>query len=56
MKVVVLCGGLGSRIAGTGHDVPKPMIPIGERPIIGSPALTHGAVPTVLATRTSVSA
>jgi glucose-1-phosphate cytidylyltransferase len=34
MKVVVLCGGLGSRIAGTGHDVPKPMIPIGERPII----------------------
>lgn len=34
MKIAILCGGLGSRIAGTGHDLPKPMIPVGGRPIL----------------------
>lgn len=34
MKVVILCGGLGSRIRDVADDVPKPMIPIGGRPIL----------------------
>src|SRR5205814_5923786 len=34
MKIVILCGGYGSRLTGSGHDVPKPMIPIGGRPIL----------------------
>src|SRR5258708_18909599 len=34
MKVVILCGGMGTRIRDH-HDVlPKPMIPIGNRPIV----------------------
>ncbi len=34
MKVVILCGGHGTRIRGVADDVPKPMIPIGGRPIL----------------------
>lgn len=34
MKVVILCGGYGTRLAGTGADLPKPMVPIGGRPIV----------------------
>ena len=34
MKVVILCGGQGTRIRGVADDVPKPMIPIGEFPIL----------------------
>lgn len=34
MKIVILCGGLGSRLAGAGYDVPKPMVPVGGRPIL----------------------
>jgi len=34
MKVVILCGGLGSRIRGVSDDIPKPMIPIGDYPIL----------------------
>ena len=34
MKVVILCGGLGSRLAEETKKTPKPMIKIGKFPII----------------------
>lgn len=34
MKVVVLCGGYGTRIRDVADDIPKPMIPIGRLPIL----------------------
>lgn len=34
MKVVILCGGFGTRIRDVADDIPKPMIPIGGYPII----------------------
>jgi glucose-1-phosphate cytidylyltransferase len=34
MKVVLFCGGLGLRMGETTRRVPKPMIPIGDRPIL----------------------
>lgn len=34
MKVVILCGGFGSRIRDVSETIPKPMIPIGGRPIL----------------------
>jgi glucose-1-phosphate cytidylyltransferase len=32
--VVILCGGKGTRIRDVADDIPKPMIPIGDRPIL----------------------
>jgi glucose-1-phosphate cytidylyltransferase len=34
MKVMILCGGYGARLAGVGADVPKPMVPVGGRPMV----------------------
>lgn len=34
MKVVILCGGYGTRIRGVADDTPKPMITIGDYPIL----------------------
>ncbi len=34
MKVVLFCGGLGMRLREYSDDVPKPMVPIGYRPIL----------------------
>jgi glucose-1-phosphate cytidylyltransferase len=34
MKVVLFCGGLGLRIREAGENVPKPMIQVGDRPIL----------------------
>jgi glucose-1-phosphate cytidylyltransferase len=34
MKVVLFCGGLGTRIRDAGENVPKPMVTIGYRPIL----------------------
>ena len=34
MKVVLFCGGLGTRIRDYGENLPKPMIPVGEQPIL----------------------
>jgi glucose-1-phosphate cytidylyltransferase len=34
MKVVILCGGRGTRIRDVADDIPKPMIPIGGLPIL----------------------
>ena len=34
MQVVILCGGQGTRIRDVTEDVPKPMVPIGNRPIL----------------------
>ena len=34
MKVVILCGGLGTRISDVAGDIPKPMILIGPYPIV----------------------
>ncbi|MBT5940230.1 MAG: glucose-1-phosphate cytidylyltransferase [Rhodospirillaceae bacterium] len=34
MKIVILCGGQGTRIRGVSDNLPKPMIPIGDFPIL----------------------
>ncbi len=34
MKVVILCGGMGTRMRERGELLPKPLIPIGGRPIL----------------------
>jgi glucose-1-phosphate cytidylyltransferase len=34
VKTVILCGGFGTRIRGVDDDLPKPMIPIGGKPIL----------------------
>ena len=34
MKVVILCGGKGTRLREETEFRPKPMLPIGERPIL----------------------
>jgi glucose-1-phosphate cytidylyltransferase len=34
MKVVLFCGGQGTRIRDYSQDVPKPLVPLGNRPII----------------------
>jgi glucose-1-phosphate cytidylyltransferase len=34
MKVVLFCGGMGARLRELSEDLPKPMIPIGGRPIL----------------------
>jgi glucose-1-phosphate cytidylyltransferase len=34
MKVVLFCGGLGMRLREYSENIPKPMVPIGHRPII----------------------
>ncbi|MBN2713508.1 MAG: glucose-1-phosphate cytidylyltransferase [Planctomycetes bacterium] len=34
MKAVILCGGQGTRIRDVSEHIPKPLLPIGERPIL----------------------
>jgi glucose-1-phosphate cytidylyltransferase len=34
MKVVIFCGGMGMRLREYAENVPKPMVPIGHRPIL----------------------
>ncbi|MEY3773816.1 MAG: glucose-phosphate cytidylyltransferase [Verrucomicrobiota bacterium] len=34
MKVVILCGGKGARLREETEYCPKPMVPVGERPIL----------------------
>ena len=34
MKVVLFCGGLGMRLREYSEQIPKPMVPVGYRPII----------------------
>jgi glucose-1-phosphate cytidylyltransferase len=34
MKVVLFCGGLGTRIRDYSESIPKPMIPVGQQPIL----------------------
>lgn len=34
MKVVLFCGGLGTRIRDYAENIPKPMIPVGNQPIL----------------------
>ncbi|HKZ24746.1 MAG TPA: sugar phosphate nucleotidyltransferase, partial [Acidimicrobiia bacterium] len=34
MKVVLFCGGLGTRLRDYSDSVPKPMVPIGPRPVM----------------------
>jgi glucose-1-phosphate cytidylyltransferase len=34
MKVVIFCGGFGVRMGEETHRIPKPMIPVGNRPIL----------------------
>ena len=34
MKTVLFCGGLGTRIRDVSESIPKPMIPIGDKPVL----------------------
>jgi glucose-1-phosphate cytidylyltransferase len=34
MKVVIFCGGMGTRLREYSDDIPKPLVPIGYRPIL----------------------
>lgn len=34
MKVVILCGGMGTRLRQETEFMPKPMVPVGDRPIL----------------------
>ena len=34
MKAVILAGGLGSRLSEATQSIPKPMVEIGDKPII----------------------
>ncbi len=34
MQVIILCGGQGTRIRDVADDIPRPMVPIGGRPIL----------------------
>ena len=34
MKTVLFCGGLGTRIREYSESIPKPMIPVGDKPIL----------------------
>src|SRR3954465_13444214 len=34
MKVVIFCGGLGMRLREYSENIPKPMVPVGYRPIL----------------------
>ena len=34
MKVVLFCGGLGTRLREHSDTIPKPLVPVGNRPII----------------------
>ena len=43
MKAVILCGGQGTRIREVADDIPKPMIRIGERPILWHIMRTYAA-------------
>ncbi len=43
MQTVILCGGLGTRIRDVADDIPKPMIPIGDRPILWHIMRTYAA-------------
>lgn len=49
MKIVILCGGGGTRIRDVADNITKPMIPIGESPILRhikkGDALAAGGLP-----------
>lgn len=52
MKVIILCGGQGTRIRDANELVPKPLLPIGDRPIVWhimKSYATHGFTDFVLA-------
>jgi len=34
MKAVILCGGRGTRLREVSDLIPKPMVPIGDKPIL----------------------
>jgi glucose-1-phosphate cytidylyltransferase len=34
MEVVILCGGMGTRLRDVAEHLPKPMVPVGQRPIL----------------------
>ncbi len=43
MKTVILCGGKGTRIRDVSDEIPKPMIPIGDQPIVQHIMETYSA-------------
>jgi glucose-1-phosphate cytidylyltransferase len=43
MQAVILCGGKGTRIRDVAKDIPKPMIPIGDRPILWHIMKSHAS-------------
>lgn len=43
MRVVILCGGMGTRIRDVSSDIPKPMLPIGTKPVLWHIMRTYSA-------------
>src|SRR5258708_22610392 len=43
MQTVILCGGMGTRIRDVADDIPKPMITIGDKPIVWHIMKTYAA-------------
>ena len=43
MKTVILCGGKGTRMGQSSEQMPKPMMPIGDRPILWHIMKTYAA-------------
>lgn len=52
MKVVIMAGGLGTRLRPLTFSIPKPLLPVGEKPILEiilSKLKTHGLTDIILA-------
>jgi NDP-sugar pyrophosphorylase family protein len=48
MKVVLFCGGLGTRLREHSDTVPKPLVSIGHRPIVTSqPGMTLAMISAI---------
>ena len=50
MKAVILAGGLGTRLQPYTNSLPKPMLPLGEKPILEhliAVSYTHLTLPTI---------
>ena len=52
MKTIILAGGWGTRFEGEDERIPKPMVPIGNRPIQWSPNINNSGSEIVIRIKT----
>ncbi len=52
MKTIILAGGWGTRLEGEDERIPKPMVPIGNRPIQWSPNINNSGSEIVIRIKT----